>query len=79
MANTLWSRKGAQRTVITAHRPGEKVLEAKVRCQYDRIGDRIHVIRCQDFFYTCRAFQEWRLPCSYAITTIRFIGREVHE
>jgi hypothetical protein len=32
MVNILWSRKGAQRAVITAHRLGEKVLEAKVRC-----------------------------------------------
>jgi hypothetical protein len=24
-------------------------------------------------------FQEWRLPCSYAITAIRFTGREVHK
>jgi len=36
-------------------------------------------VQCQDFFCTCRAFQEWRLPCSHAITVIRFAGREVYK
>jgi len=32
MANTAHSRRSAQRAIITAHRPGEKVLEAQVIC-----------------------------------------------
>jgi hypothetical protein len=79
MANTLWSRKGAQRAIITAHRPSEKVLEARVICQYDGIGERLHTVQCQDLYCTCGAFQEWRLPCSHAITAIQLAHREVHE
>ena len=79
MANTLWSRKGAQHAVITAHRPGEKVLEARIVCQYDGIGEIIHTVRCQEYYCTCRQFQEWLLPCSHAITAIHFAKRAVHE
>jgi hypothetical protein len=79
MANTAHSRRSAQRAIITAHRPGEKVLEAKVICRYDGIGERTHTVKCQDFECTCGHFQEWLLPCSHAITAIRFAQRAVYE
>jgi hypothetical protein len=79
IVNTAHSRRSAQRAIITAHRPGKKVLEAKVICRYNGIGERIHIVKCQDFECTCGHFQEWLLPCSHAITTIRFAQRAVHE
>jgi hypothetical protein len=79
MANIAYSRKSAQRAMITAHRPGEKVLKAQVICKYDGISERIHIVKCQEFNYTCGHFQEWLLPCSHAITAIRFTQRAIHE
>jgi hypothetical protein len=46
MANITHSRKSAQRVIITAHRPSEKVLEVKVICWYDGIGERVYIIIC---------------------------------
>ena len=57
MANTLWSRRGAQTALITAHTGRDKVLEARIRCQYDGIGERIHIVRCQEFWCSCGQFQ----------------------
>jgi hypothetical protein len=79
MANTAYSRKSAQRAMITAHRPDKKVLEAKVICRYDGISERIHIVMCQEYHCTCGHFQEWLLPCSHAITAIRFARRVVYE
>ena len=79
MANTLWSRRGAQTALITAHTGRDKVLEARIRCQYDGIGERIHIVRCQEFWCSCGQFQEWRLPCSHAITATRYAKRDVWE
>ena len=56
MVNTAHSRKSAQRAMITAHRPDEKVLEAKVICRYDGIGERIHIVTCQEYHCTCGHF-----------------------
>jgi hypothetical protein len=58
MANIVHSRKSAQRAMITAHWPSEKVLEAKIICRYNGIGEKVHIIRCQEFEYTCGHFQE---------------------
>lgn len=79
MANLLISRKGAQTALVTAHNGADSTLEARVRCAYDGIGERIHTVRCQDFFCTCGRFQEWLLPCSHAITAIRTVRRDPYE
>jgi hypothetical protein len=79
IANTAHSRRLAQWAIITAHQPSEKVLEAKVICQYNGISKRIHIIKYQDFECTYGHFQEWLLPCSHAITIIRFAQRAVHK